>query len=769
MGTKTLASLGIAVALGLGSITATAQAAAPPGTSTIGNLVWDDVNRNGVQDVGELGIAGVSVNLLDANGGLLASTTTGANGNYSFSQIAAGSYIIEVKPPEPTQCYTFTVKDVGGNDTLDSDVFVFNGRTAPIAVADGETNNTVDAGLLNSCGAGGLSLGDRVWYDLNVNGIQDPFEGGVAGVQVLLLNSVGAVVNATTTDGNGNYLFGSLPPGTYSVRFVQPAGYVFTLPNIGPNDAIDSDANPMTSATSPYALSAASDLTADAGVYRPAEIGDRVWMDANANGVQDPGEVGLPLVTVQLLDAVGNLVSTTATDANGAYLFTGVRPGTYSVKVVPPTSYLFTAQDVGSDTADSDVSPSTGTTASITLTNGESNRTVDAGVYLPSSIGDRVWLDQNANGIQDTGETGLSGVTVHLLDAAGATVASTTTNATGTYLFNDLKPGTYSITVIAPANHLFSPQNIGADDAVDSDVSSAGASGPYVLVTGRRNSTADAGLYPAPASLGGLVWIDGDTDGVRGETETVVSGVSVTLLGADGATVATTTTGPDGSYVFTGLAPGSYSVRVGLSAGYEFTVQDAGSDDAIDSDVDVTSGVTGSYVVTAGQAVTGVDAGLVVLPVAVGETVFLDSNANGVQDLGETGLPGVTITITDADGQVVGMQVTDADGLYGFILEPGIYTVTVTVPTGYQATTSTTYTATLTQPGSVDLHANFGVNLVKVPPTTTPPQVTPLTPGEPTTLPQTGAHADGLGAWALALIVAGAALAAASRRGRVTR
>ena len=69
----------------------------------------------------------------------------------------------------------------------------------------------------------------------------------------------------------------------------------------------------------------------------------------------------------------------------------------------------------------------------------------------------------------------------------------------------------------------------------------------------------------------------------------------------------------------------------------------------------------------------------------------------------------------------------------------------------------------------MDLNANFGVNLVKVPPTTTPPQVTPLTPGEPTTLPQTGAHADGLGAWALALIVAGAALAAASRRGRVTR
>ncbi len=519
--------------------------------------------------------------------------------------------------------------------------------------------------------------------------------------------------------------------------------------------------------------SAASDLTVDAGLYRPAEIGDRVWLDANANGVQDPGEAGLPLVTVQLLDSAGNLVSTTSTDANGAYLFTGVRPGTYSVKVVPPPSYLFTAQDVGSDTADSDVSPSTGTTASITLANGESNRTVDAGLYLPSSIGDRVWLDQNANGIQDTGETGLAGVTVHLLDAASATVASTTTNATGTYLFNDLKPGTYSITVIAPPDHLFSPQNIGADDTVDSDVSSAGASGPYVLVTGKRNSTADAGLYPAPASLGGVVWIDQDIDGVRSETETVVSGVTVTLVGADGATVATTTTGADGSYSFTGLAPGSYSIRVEPPVGHEFTVQDAGGDDAIDSDVDLTTGVTGSYTVTAGQVVTGVDAGLVVLPVAVGETVFLDSNGNGVLDLGETGLPGVTITITDADGQVVGTQVTDADGLYGFVLEPGTYTVTVTVPAGYQATTLTTYTATLTEPGTVDLNANFGVNLVTVPPTPTPtPTPTPAPPAsptEPTTLPRTGANADGVGGWGLALILTGASLAAASRRRRVTR
>lgn len=278
---------------------------------------------------------------------------------------------------------------------------------------------------------------------------------------------------------------------------------------------------------------------------------------------------------------------------------------------------------------------------------------------------------------------------------------------------------------MSPPGYVLTLPNIGPNDAVDSDAGPMGVTAPYSLSTA-SDLTADAGMYR--------------------------------------------TSGPDGSYSFTGLAPGSYSVQVELPAGYEFTDQDAGGDDATDSDVDVT-GVTGNYVVTAGQVLTGVDAGIVQLPVGVGEIVFLDSNGNGVRDLGEAGLPGVTITITDGDGNVVDTELTDPDGMYGFILEPGTYTVTVTVPSGYQATTSTTYTATLTEPGTVDLNANFGLQVVSVTPTPTPTPTptTPATPTESTTLPRTGAHASGLGGWGLALILAGVGLAAASRRVRATR
>ncbi|MCP5240234.1 MAG: carboxypeptidase regulatory-like domain-containing protein [Zoogloeaceae bacterium] len=67
------------------------------------------------------------------------------------------------------------------------------------------------------------------------------------------------------------------------------------------------------------------------GFYEKAEIGDRVWLDANKNGIQDAGEAGVSGVTARLVDADGNVVATATTDANGNYLFDGLTPGQYRV------------------------------------------------------------------------------------------------------------------------------------------------------------------------------------------------------------------------------------------------------------------------------------------------------------------------------------------------------------------------------------------------------------------------------------------------------
>ena len=129
-----------------------------------------------------------------------------------------------------------------------------------------------------------LEIGDYVWLDLNYNGLQDANEPGVPGVLVTLYDGVGGVLNTTTTDALGFYVFSQdsggnfLLPGNYQVGFTLPYGYAFTLPNVGSNDAIDSDANPTTGRTSVVNVTV-DDYTFDAGLVRTGSIGNYVWVD----------------------------------------------------------------------------------------------------------------------------------------------------------------------------------------------------------------------------------------------------------------------------------------------------------------------------------------------------------------------------------------------------------------------------------------------------------------------------------------------------------
>ena len=174
-----------------------------------------------------------------------------------------------------------------------------------------------------------------------------------------------------------------------------------------------------------------------------ATIGDFVWRDLNGDGVQDAGETGIAGVTVELVDGSGNVVATTTTDASGLYLFEDVIPGTYTVRVdastLPADATIATFDLDGLATLHE---------ASVTVAAREQRLDVDFGYQAPASIGDRVWLDTNGDGVQDAGETGIAGVTVELRDASGTVIATTTTGADGEYLFDGLAAGTYTVTVV---------------------------------------------------------------------------------------------------------------------------------------------------------------------------------------------------------------------------------------------------------------------------------------------------------------------------------
>jgi hypothetical protein len=118
----------------------------PAQTAAIGDKVFIDANGNGQQDTGEAGLAGVAVDLLDAGGTVLSSTVTDAQGMYLFDGLAAGDYAIAFTQPDG---FDFTGMDQGGDDARDSDADQGTGRTGVYTLAEGETNLTVDAGVVS--------------------------------------------------------------------------------------------------------------------------------------------------------------------------------------------------------------------------------------------------------------------------------------------------------------------------------------------------------------------------------------------------------------------------------------------------------------------------------------------------------------------------------------------------------------------------------------------------------------------------------------------
>ncbi|MBO0934906.1 SdrD B-like domain-containing protein, partial [Fibrella aquatilis] len=347
--------------------------------ASLGDYVFNDKNRDGIQNASDTPIRGVLVTLYQ-NGSAVATTTTDATGLYSFTGLTPGAanvYQVGFAKPAGLEATSANV----GFDGLDSDADPITGLSQTLTLTSGENNTSVDAGFYQPT----AGLGDYVFEDKNANGIQDAGDVPIPGVLVSLYSN-GSAVGTTTTDANGLYSFTGLTPGvSYTVGFGKPAGFMPTLANVlssTAGDAGDSDADPVTGLTGPYSLSANEfNPTVDAGFYKPASIGDYVFNDTNKDGIQNSGDSPIPGVLVTLY-LNGSAVATTTTNGSGLYSFTGLTPGAanvYQVGFTPPANFSSTSANVGFDGLDSDADPVTGLTQTLTLTSGENNTSVDAG------------------------------------------------------------------------------------------------------------------------------------------------------------------------------------------------------------------------------------------------------------------------------------------------------------------------------------------------------------------------------------------------------
>ncbi|HDA6202764.1 TPA: carboxypeptidase regulatory-like domain-containing protein, partial [Staphylococcus aureus] len=193
-------------------------------TYNLGDYVWEDTNKNGVQDKDEKGISGVTVTLKDENDKVLKTVTTDENGKYQFTDLNNGTYKVEFETPSG---YTPTSVTTGNDTEKDS-----NGLTTTGVIKDAD-NMTLDSGFYKTPK---YSLGDYVWYDSNKDGKQDSTEKGIKDVKVTLLNEKGEVIGTTKTDENGKYRFDNLDSGKYKVIFEKPAGLTQTGTNTTEDD-----------------------------------------------------------------------------------------------------------------------------------------------------------------------------------------------------------------------------------------------------------------------------------------------------------------------------------------------------------------------------------------------------------------------------------------------------------------------------------------------------------------------------------------------------
>ncbi|MEG4348662.1 SdrD B-like domain-containing protein [Microcoleus sp. LAD1_D3] len=549
--------------------------------------------------------------------------------------------------------------------------------------------------------------------DIDGNGTQAAGELGVAGVTVFLDtngdNILSAGETSATTGADGSFTFGNLPAGTYNVREFVPAGSRQTTQNPPPVILTAGQTTPATVNFGNQAI--------------PAVLGSITGIkfnDADGNGTQAAGELGVPGVTIFLdtnndgiLDATE---TSTTSDANGSFAFPNLASGTYNVReVVPPFSQ-----------------PTTPNPVPVTLTAGQTTpATVNFGNSLQAgTITGIKFNDTNGNGTQDTGEIGIPGVTI-FLDTNNNGTSDTgetqvTTGTDGSYSFPNLQTGTYNVREVVPTGFTPTTPNPRTVPLDPGQTSTANFGNQQVPPTPTPTSPPPPTPTPTPpqpptpvqqSSISGLKFNDGNGNGTQDAEETRLSGWQIFLDANgnnsldDGET--TVTTDNSGNYSFNNLNPGTYNVREVQQTGWTQTTANPAA-------VNLGSGESQSNV-NFGNFQN----------ISISGSKFNDLNNNGVLDAQEPLLPNwqLFLDANSNDSLDAGEVNTSTDSLGGYSfanLGPGTYRVREVNQPGWTQTTANPADIIAVSGTNVD-NINFGNSFAQVQPTPTP---TPLPPQE---------------------------------------
>jgi uncharacterized surface anchored protein len=572
-----------------------------------------------------------------------------------------------------------------------SGTYAFDGSGNLVGFASGNTATDHWARKLGAMAGfrSSASLAGYVYLDLNDDGVKQPIEPGIAGVTVVLAftDSTGQPHSlAAQTASTGAYLFTNLAPGTYTISESQPAGYSDGQDAIGSQGGTVGD-----DLLSNILLGTGTAGTGNNFAEVGASLGGFVYVDVNGDGVKQDAEPGLANVPVTLTGTDrqgGSVAQSLQTNAVGSFLFSSLRPGTYTLTETQPTGYLDgldSAGTQGGTVGDDELS-------AIALGGGDQGAGYNFGEHLTDSalgsVAGFVYVDKNGNGTKDINEPGIAGTELTLTgndDRGGTVNLVTTTDAAGGYNFTNLAPGTYSISETTPSGFTDGQDTIGTqggtagDDLLVNLPISAGVNGINNNFGEQSTGTSNS---PTTSSLAGYVYTDVNGNGAKDDNEPGVAGVTLTLSGGS-SNVATT--GSTGYYLFANLSSGTYTIAEAQPTGYTDGLDSAGSSAGTVKDDQVVNIGLGS-----GTSATGYNFGEHLTDTALGSlsgSVYVDRNGNGVKDPGEPGIAGITLTLTgdDARGFSITLNtVTSVDGSYLFPdLSPGTYAIAEAAPANY--------------------------------------------------------------------------------------
>ncbi len=488
---------------------------------SISGYVYFDANISKTYDTGDSAISGVKLYLYklredgtsyvavtDANDDPV-TYTTGSNGYYIFANLGPGTY----KVVEGTEAAA-----MGYLDGTDNPGTILN---LTVGTSGGDGKDYIQAITLNDTytsytnfdntaenynfGELGLKLSGRAYVDIGVDGkYVDGTDIPLEGVVINLLDSSGKIIDTTKTLADGTYKFENLPPGKYKVQevfssteYLDGADYPGNLGGTAGNDIITEI--PLTSNGTNY----------DFTEILPASISGRVFVDADGDGAYDSGETTLK-VLMYLYDDSGNLIDKVSTNAQGKYIFTGLKPGIYTVKESLTPNYL------EGGTGDKNNFTAGGTPigynsiVDATLVAGASGLNYDFYEIEPAAISGYVFQDGSTlslkkgtaftnpsnygyDGSRTSDDTALSsGVTLYLYDSDGKLVATTTPDVDGYYEFTGLYAGSYSVVLKLNASN-YTSYYAGID--------TVGSSGGTAINT-YNYASLDAGTLSIAAALG---------------------------------------------------------------------------------------------------------------------------------------------------------------------------------------------------------------------------------------------------------------------------